>query len=258
MDLCLIIDSSGSIRRSQPLDSSHDNWQLQLQFVADLMDYLTIGQNVDRVGAVVFSEQVKLEFPLNRYNDKDSLKQALLSIRYLGLNTNTPAALTIARLVCFSPTSGDRPDVRNVALIVTDGMPYPSMRKSVAISEAKKLIAIGVNMIAVGITNLVDKEMLRNLSSPPQVENQNFFTTPDFTALTDILYPVATRVCDPTPGIPCKFLLSKGFFIYQNMKTSFGGKVVKGTSTCKKCITKINEKIILFFTVAYQNHISVM
>ncbi len=200
MDLCLIIDSSGSIRDNNPADGSYDNWQLLLQFVADLMDYLTIGQNADRVGAVVFSERVILEFPLSAYNDKDSLKQALLSIAYLGQTTNTPEALRVAREQCFSAASGDRFDVRNLAVIVTDGVPFPPERRSPAITEAQALRAIGVDMVAVGITDIIDKDLLRDLSSPPQLENQNFFSATDFTALNEIRETVATGVCAPTPG----------------------------------------------------------
>ena len=34
MDLCIVIDSSGSIRDNNPRDNSYDNWALVLQFVS--------------------------------------------------------------------------------------------------------------------------------------------------------------------------------------------------------------------------------
>ena len=62
LDLCLIIDSSGSVRDNNPLDGS-DNWQLQLEFFSNLLEGFSIGQNDTRVAAIVFSEQVDLGVP---------------------------------------------------------------------------------------------------------------------------------------------------------------------------------------------------
>ena len=39
---------------------------------------------------------------------------------------------------CFGGT-GDRPEAKNVAIIITDGVPYPANRRQPAIDEAEKL-----------------------------------------------------------------------------------------------------------------------
>ena len=39
---------------------------------------------------------------------------------------------------CFGG-SGDRPEVKNVAIVITDGVPYPPDRRQPAIDEAEKL-----------------------------------------------------------------------------------------------------------------------
>ncbi len=36
VDLCIIVDSSGSIRDNNPSDGSYDNWDLLLQFVREV------------------------------------------------------------------------------------------------------------------------------------------------------------------------------------------------------------------------------
>ena len=39
---------------------------------------------------------------------------------------------------CFGG-SGDRPEAKNVAIVITDGVPYPDDRREPAIDEAEKL-----------------------------------------------------------------------------------------------------------------------
>ncbi len=195
VDLCYIIDSSGSIRDNNPADRSYDNWQLQLEFLSRLVDAFVIGPDATRVGVVVFSEQVDLEFPLNKYTDAKSVKDAILNIRYYGQTTNTPEGLRVAREQCYSQANGDRPDVQNLVIIITDGVPFPPDRREPAIQEARALKGVAT-MIAIGVTDVIDKDLLKELSSPPQIENQNYFTATDFTFLDDIRRQVGEGTCE--------------------------------------------------------------
>ena len=40
--------------------------------------------------------------------------------------------------MCFRG-SGDRPEAKNVAIVITDGVPFPAVRYQPAIDEAEKL-----------------------------------------------------------------------------------------------------------------------
>ena len=194
MDLCLIIDSSGSIRDNRPADGS-DNWTTQLKFLSDLVGDFTVGPDATRIGAVVFSEQVRLVFPLDRYNTVSEVQDAISSIAYMGQTTNTPEALIETRSQCFNPSTGDRPNVVNLAIIVTDGLPYPANRRSPALDAAVALRNAGVRMVAVGITDAFDEAFLKAMSSPPQIEGQNFFTAIDFAELEAIRNTVVENTC---------------------------------------------------------------
>ena len=108
MDLCFIIDSSGSIRDNNPPGGDPDNWQLQLDFLSNLVDLFTIGPDATKVGAVVFSEQVRLAFSLDTYTDAQSIKDAILGLAYLGQKTNTPEGLRVTREQCFNQGNGDQ------------------------------------------------------------------------------------------------------------------------------------------------------
>ena len=195
VDLCLIIDSSGSIRDNNPRDGS-DNWRTQLDFLSDLVGDFTVGPEATRVGAIVFSEQVRLEFPLDMYQTVGQVQGAIDGIPYMGQMTNTPEALSQTRNLCFNPSTGDRSDAINLAIIVTDGVPYPSNRRAPALDAAVSLRDAGVKMIAVGITDALDEEFLKAMSSPPQIEGKNFFTAIDFAELATIRETVVEGACE--------------------------------------------------------------
>ena len=173
LDICLIIDSSGSIRENNPLDGT-DNWEVQLEFLATLVGTFTVGPDDTRVGAIVFSTEATLAFSLNTYTTKDEIQNAIRNLAYLGKTTNTPEALIQTRLQCFNLTTGDRPGVDNLAIIVTDGIPYPDHETQLAIHGAAALRDTGITMIAIGVIGYwINEDFLREMSSPPHTEDQN-------------------------------------------------------------------------------------
>ena len=191
MDICLVIDSSGSIRDSNPSDGT-DNWQLQLEFLATLVGAFRVGT---RVGAIVFSTDARLEFSLNTYTTKDEIQNAIRDLNYFGGFTNTAEALIQTRLQCFNPATGDRPGIDNLVIIVTDGVPHPAKRRDPAIREAAALRDTGVTMIAIGVTDRIDEDFLKEMSSPPHIEDQNYFMAADFSALSKIAMKVVAGTC---------------------------------------------------------------
>ena len=114
----------------------------------------------------------------------------------MGMTTNTPEALIQTRLQCFNRANGDRSDADNLAIIVTDGVPFPESRRQPAIEEAKRLRDTGVVMVSVGITDVIDEAFLREMSSSPQTLGQNYFTASDFGALSTIRRTVVQQTCE--------------------------------------------------------------
>ena len=149
MDLCLIIDSSGSVRAdSSP--NGLDNYALQLDFLANMVASFPIGPNNTRVAAIVFSEQVILEFPLNRYNSLSEVQEAIRNVPYMGQTTNTKEAFRQADIRYFNTANGDRDDADNVIIIVTDRVPFPADRRNPALMEARRLKDKGIEITAIG------------------------------------------------------------------------------------------------------------
>ena len=200
VDLCFIVDSSGSIRDNNPPGGQPDNWQLQLEFLSRLVDLFTIGPDATKVGAVVFSENVRLVFSLDTYTDAQSIKDAILGLAYLGQTTNTPKGLRITREQCFNQANGDRPNVQNLAIFISDGVPFPPERKDLAITEAEALRGVAT-VIAIGVTDVIDRDLLQTISSSPQEENRNWFVAVDFSELDVIRRSVGEGTCEVVAGI---------------------------------------------------------
>ena len=200
VDLCFIIDSSGSIKDNNPPGGQPDNWELQLEFLSRLVDLFTIGPDATKVGAVVFSEDVRLVFSLDTYTDAQSIKDAILGLAYLGQTTNTPEGLRITREQCFNQGNGDRPNVQNLAIFISDGVPYPPERKDPAVREAEALRGVAT-VIAIGVTNVIDRDLLQTISSTPQEENRNWFVAVDFSELDIIRRSVGEGTCEVVAGI---------------------------------------------------------
>ena len=200
MDLCFVIDSSGSIRDNNPPDGRFDNWGLQLDFLAILVDLFTIGPDATRVGVVVFSEDVNLVFALDTYNNADSVKEAIRNLVYLGSTTNTPEGLRVTREECFNQAKGDRRNVQNLAIFISDGLPFPPERRGPALVEAEALQRVA-SVVAIGVTNVIDEDFLMGISSAPQQQGQNWFVAATFEALGEIRRAVGEGTCEAITGI---------------------------------------------------------
>ena len=163
------------------------------------MDLFTIGPDTTRVGAVVFSEQANLEFSMNFYTDAQSIKDAILNLFYLGQTTNTPEGLRVTREQCFSELNGDRPGVLNLAIFISDGVPFPPTRRDQTTREAETLKRVAT-VIAIGVTDAIDRNVLRTISSSPQEENRNWFVAVDFSELDEIRESVGGETCTAVQG----------------------------------------------------------
>ena len=105
-------------------------------FLSGLVGGFTIENDATRVGAVVFSEQVSLAFSLDTYTDAQSINDAIMNLAYFGQTTNTPEGLRVTRQECFNEANGDRPNVQNLAIFISDGIPFTPERRDPTISEA--------------------------------------------------------------------------------------------------------------------------
>ena len=197
-DITLVLDSSGSIRDMNPTDKSYDNWQLLLEFAVRLVDELYGVAGEVRFAAVKFSTTAESVFHLDSYTDKESLKDRIRNITYMGGHTFTAEGISIMHHEEFTTGNGDREGVQNIAIIVTDG--NSTIQKENTIPNARAARKAGIAIFSVGITSRVNVDEVRRMSSEPQLKDTNYFLSTDFNTLTAVAENIVASACDKTPG----------------------------------------------------------
>ena len=112
-DIIFVLDASGSI------GSTHFN--MTKSFLLHLIPRLDIDRGNTRVGLVTFSEGVVTSYNLNDHSSATSFQSAISSLTYAGDTTDTAAALEYVRTTMLTAAAGDRSNVSNVVVVLTDG-----------------------------------------------------------------------------------------------------------------------------------------
>jgi len=109
-----VLDDSGSIGST--------NFNLTRLFLSQLVGYLDIDSGNTRVGLATYSTSVTTHFNLNVHVSVTAVQSAISSLSYSsGGSTNTHAALAHVRTLMLTSSAGDRNDVPNVVVLLTDG-----------------------------------------------------------------------------------------------------------------------------------------
>ncbi|XP_076105705.1 matrilin-1-like [Mytilus galloprovincialis] len=157
IDLAFVIDSSASIRKS--------DFRKQIKFVNDFVDFLDVGSGATRVAAVSFSND---KFPHFGFNDYTTKKDVLSAINYIqhsrGPATRTYLALKYTHEHIFAPDNGERSDVIDVVIVLTDGH---SQRRIHTQSEAALIKDRGAFIFAIGVGRYISVDELNEISSDP-------------------------------------------------------------------------------------------
>ena len=186
-DIVLVLDQSTSIVVGDP---NYDNWYVQmLGFAKSVASAFPIGENLTQIGLMKFSGDVEIVFHLNRYNDRETLLNAIDNVDIFGGETNIAAALRTARQDMFAQSNGARPGVPKILILLTDGT--ANIEESNTLPEAKLTKAANIKIYTVGITEEADQLQLKVIASAPEY----FFFASNFTQLGSILQYLIENSC---------------------------------------------------------------
>jgi len=194
IDLVYVVDSSGSINFEDAR-----NWDITKEFLVDVSRKFAIGPNDVQVAFVLFSTNATVEWNLTRYRDQGSLVSAILNVAYLGGKTNLNDALYLTRTGVFAPGRGTRSGAVKAAIILTDGVDnVPTNGTKLTLQNATKCKNDGVHLVAIGVSERVNEQRLRQIVSPPA--DINYYGVDDFHSLADIVNQLTLVDCATTPG----------------------------------------------------------
>ena len=190
MELVFVIDSSESV--------GPENFEIIKDFVIRLVDRTAVGRNATRIGLVLYSLDVHLEFNLARYTTKQDIRNAITKIPYMGEGTYTGTAIRKATQEAFLNA---RRGVSKVAIVITDGQTdkREPVKLELAVREAH---AANIEMYALGIVNASDPtqaEFLQELNliaSDP--DSEHMYLIDDYNTLTGNTLASDYYVCGRT------------------------------------------------------------
>ncbi|WAR09890.1 CO6A3-like protein [Mya arenaria] len=174
VDAVIILDASTSV--------TEPNFKKMLSFCKEIVDKAAIDSGSVRIGVLIYSTEVEIEFHLNKYTNTADIKAAIDRIPYIYGSTNSADALKTMHEVMFTARNGDRPDVDNIAFMITDGISNINGRRT--IPEAENAQGKDIRVYAIGI-GLTDTRELEGMASEPKSENM--FNVREFDELTGLI-----------------------------------------------------------------------
>ena len=178
IDLVFVLDASNSVKSA--------NFEIMKNFIKKMLSSADIDGGSVRVGINVFSDKSKVAFNLNTYDNKNDVFGAIDAISYTRGSSYLPGALKTVRTQMFTTANGDRAGVRNIAVIVTDGVSQGDPMQSAG--EARRE---GIHIFAIGIGSNLDTVQLEGIANKPA----DMFLIEDFDALAAIERNVFETVC---------------------------------------------------------------
>ena len=152
VDLIFVLDASGSIE--------FVNFEKMRNFVMSFVEEIDVESDVARIGLLLFSDNIRLEFNLNEYNSRLDIIEHVQSIPYTRGGTNTAAALQYVTDNMFTQPNGDRNNARNIAFLITDGQ---SNNRENTMRQAKLLKDKGIHLFVAGIGEFYLVVVLHNV-----------------------------------------------------------------------------------------------
>ena len=124
----------------------------------------TISADQTRVAIVVFGDNAEVRCLLTDHYDQQDVLLAIALTKYSGgQGSNLAEALTLLYTDIFTREHGDRSDVTNVAIVLTDD--YSTVNAHEVPDRALMAADAGINLIAVSITDVLADSYLRSLAS---------------------------------------------------------------------------------------------
>ncbi|MFC1840645.1 FHA domain-containing protein [Thermodesulfobacteriota bacterium] len=197
LDIMIVLDNSGSMKKNDPL------------FMAGNVVYNVLQTKVDtNIGLVVFDTHPELEVKLLSSNDitaRADILKSLDNMDYKGLYSDTPAAVEMA---LYELKVNGRPDSQKIILLMTDGIvdtgnkqtdgeKWRWLRDDLMV-ESKRL---GIKIFGIAFNNMADFRLLQTLALNTggdyfRVENSED-SKDIFNKILEITFPEPDSVTSP-------------------------------------------------------------
>jgi len=156
MDIVFVLDLSGSVE---------EVYDVVIQFAKYAIYGLPVGPNQARVGVVTYADMAATSFDLNAYSTPATIRNAL-AFSKAGGTTNTQEAIRLASDEVFTQARGDRSGVKNVMVVVTDGL--STVQPANTLPQAATARSKGIEIFSIGIGPDANPNEINGMASEPK------------------------------------------------------------------------------------------
>lgn len=179
----IVLDSSGSIDAGP--------YEVAKNFIADLVNGFTVGENNVRVGLIIFSSDVDLIFDLDNSFDNAVILNLIRGAPFLNGGTATGEGILLMANTGFTETRGARPlnlAIPRVGIVFTDGHSNGAVDVGIAAVAARDL---SIELFALGIGDGIDDDELLEIAG----YQDRVFRIDNITNLNDVRALITTGSC---------------------------------------------------------------
>ncbi|XP_065071301.1 vitrin-like isoform X2 [Rhopilema esculentum] len=189
VDIAFIVDSSGSVKKY---------YNQEKFFVKRIATRFNIIETGTHGGVILFSSHgyVKTHIRFKDFLTTEAFNEAVQNLPFYGYQTRIDHALELAHRELYTVAGGNRPNVKKLLFLITDGRQNPDSINGVRLDpakEAEKLHLSNVQIYAVGIGSKVNVSELEAITQDPT----KVYTAKDFEELTstEFVTKVSKQLC---------------------------------------------------------------
>ena len=186
-DIVFLADQSSSI--------GVDRWPLVQNFFCEIATAFDVALDKVRIGMVTFDRKCNKIFNLNTHSTKEGVCSDIMAIEYDEGYTNIACALEQASNLLSKAKFGDREDVVNVVLLLSDGDPNRDV--NLTIPEANNLKDIAT-LVVVALDEIVNTTFMKDLAS----SQQYFYFVKSFVDLVHSVANISAGLCYAAGATP--------------------------------------------------------
>ena len=182
IDVAFLIDASSSIT---------NQWGNLKHFLTEVIKAFHIGEKEVLVSIVTYATTPRRVLDLNQVKNKDLLLAVIKTLEQQGGGTRIDLALEFAADKVFVQGHGDREEVVDVVVLLTDGKSDPGSKP---LDQAVlPLRRESVHVIAVGLGHEIDEHELRAVITD---KANGLFLIKEYAEMSDYVTSLAKGICD--------------------------------------------------------------
>ncbi|KAM6910514.1 collagen alpha-6(VI) chain-like [Xenentodon cancila] len=195
-DVVFMLDFSSSINLT--------DHELMINFTADIVNSFEVGEKFVRVGLAQFSDRFQHEFHLDKYFQAEDMVKHIRNVGYEGGDTYIGDALVKIKNY-FQTSTGSRSGIPKTLVLISDGNSHDDVEDA-----ADDLRAMGIDILAIGVGDIYDLQLLQITGTP-----EKLFNIQNFKQLGSIKSKIVDEICieSRTKSYNCSIDVAIGFDI---------------------------------------------